>query len=147
VNLKVLGAHDHDVSMLREYCEVASESIGVPLPANYPVMGLDAFRTCTGVHAAAIIKARRKGDDWLADRVYSSIPASMFGTSQRIDVSPVSGLSNVKWWLEAHGYDAADDGLCRRLFEAAKVADRTLTDEECHRVASGRANENAGVPL
>jgi 2-isopropylmalate synthase len=144
VNLHLLGAHRHDVSSLREYCELAADTIGVPLPANYPVIGADAFRTGTGVHAAAIIKARRKGDAWLADRVYSSVPAASFGAQQRIDVSPVSGLSNVKCWLTEHGYDATDDALCERLFDAAKVADRVLSDEECHRIASEASGERSG---
>lgn len=141
VNLFLLGAHRHDVSKLREYCGLAADTMGVPLPANYPVLGTDAFRTGTGVHAAAIIKARRKGDAWLADRVYSSVPAGAFGLRQRIEISPVSGLSNVKCWLEEHGYDPADAVLCDRLFAAAKRADRVLTDEECHRIAT----EEAGV--
>ena len=144
VNLHLLGAYKHDVSALREYCELAAATIGVPLPANYPVMGEDAFRTGTGVHAAAIIKARRKGDAWLADRVYSSVPAALFGAQQRIDVSPVSGLSNVKWWLGENGYDPTDEDLCKRLFEAAKVADRVLSDEECHRVVSDASGDNPG---
>ena len=144
VNLHLLGAHRHDVSSLREYCELAADTIGVPLPANYPVIGADAFRTGTGVHAAAIIKARRKGDAWLADRVYSSVPAASFGAQQRIDVSPVSGLSNVKCWLTEHGYDATDDALYERLFGAAKVADRVLSDEECHRIASEASGEKSG---
>jgi isopropylmalate/homocitrate/citramalate synthase len=135
VNLALLGAHRHDVSKLREYCQLAADAIGVPLPANYPVMGLDAFRTGTGVHAAAIIKARRKGDAWLADRVYSSVPAGAFGLKQRIEISPVSGLSNVRCWLDEHGYDAGDAALCDHLFAAAKRADRALSDEECHRLA------------
>ncbi len=136
VNLHLLGTHRHDVARLREYCELAARTIGIPLPHNYPVLGEDAFRTGTGVHAAAIIKARRKGDAWLADRIYSSVPAAMFGASQKIEVSPLSGLSNVKFWLEEHGYDASDQARCERLFEAAKVADRVLSEEECHRVAS-----------
>ena len=134
VNLHLLGAHKHDVSRLREYCEHVARTIGGPMPANYPVVGSDAFRTATGVHAAAIIKARRKGDAWLADRIYSSVPAGSFGATQRIDVSPVSGLSNVRCWLEEHGYDPADDALCDRLFQAAKLADHTLTDAECHAI-------------
>jgi 2-isopropylmalate synthase len=136
VNLYLLGAHRHDVSKLREYCLLAADAVGVPLPANYPVLGTDAFRTGTGVHAAAIIKARRKGDAWLADRVYSSVPAGAFGLRQKIEISPVSGLSNVKCWLEEHGYDAADAALVERLFNAAKRADRVLTDEDCHRIAA-----------
>ena len=135
VNLHLLGAHRHDVSRLRDYCTLAARTIGVPLPQNYPVMGEDAFRTGTGVHAAAIIKARRKGDSWLADRIYSSVPAATFGARQKIEVSPLSGLSNVRCWLEEHGYDASDDVICERLFGAAKVADRVLSDEECHRIA------------
>ncbi|HEY6853000.1 MAG TPA: LeuA family protein [Gemmatimonadales bacterium] len=134
VNLKLLGAHRHDLRKLPEYCRLVAEAVGMPIPVNYPVMGGDAFRTGTGVHAAAIIKAKKKGDDWLADRVYSSVPAQELGLEQRIDISPVSGLSNVKYWLETHGYDANDQAACAALFDAAKQADRTLTDEECHRL-------------
>ena len=147
VNLSLLGAHRHDVSRLREYCQLAAETIGVPLPANYPVMGADAFRTGTGVHAAAIIKARRKGQAWLADRVYSSVPAGTFGLKQRIEISPVSGLSNVRCWLEEHGYDPADAALCDHLFAAAKRADRVLSDSECHRLAAEALGRAADAPV
>ncbi|MGH7568051.1 MAG: LeuA family protein [Gemmatimonadales bacterium] len=134
VNLKLLGAHRHDLSHLPEYCRLVADAVGVPIPVNYPVLGTDAFRTGTGVHAAAIIKAKRKGHAWLADRVYSSVPAEEFGLEQKIEISPVSGLSNVKYWLETHGYDAEDEAACRALFEAAKRTDRVLTDDECHRL-------------
>ncbi|HET7790784.1 MAG TPA: LeuA family protein [Gemmatimonadales bacterium] len=134
VNLKLLGAHRHDLSKLPEYCRVTADAVGMPIPANYPVLGADAFRTGTGVHAAAIIKARKKGDAWLADRIYSSVPAGELGLSQKIEITPVSGLSNVKYWLEAHGYDPADEAACQALFAAAKKADRALSDEECHRL-------------
>jgi 2-isopropylmalate synthase len=137
VNLRLLGAHRHDVSKLREYCELAARTVGVPLPDNYPVMGKDAFRTGTGVHAAAIIKARKKGDDWLADRVSSSVPAATFGARQVIELSPVSGMSNVKCWLDEHGYDSSDETLCDVLFTAAKDADRVLSEDECHRLIAG----------
>ena len=134
VNLKLLGAHQGDIRKLPEYCRLVAEAVGVPIPVNYPVIGTDAFRTGTGVHAAAIIKAKKKGHNWLADRVYSSVPAEEFGFEQRIDISPVSGLSNVKYWLQQHGYDPNDEQACRRLFEAAKKTDRVLSDEECHRL-------------
>jgi 2-isopropylmalate synthase len=134
VNLKLLGAHQGDIRKLPEYCRLVAEAVGVPIPVNYPVLGTDAFRTGTGVHAAAIIKAKKKGHNWLADRVYSSVPAEEFGFEQRIEISPVSGLSNVKYWLERHGYDPDDDVACRTLFEAAKRTDRVLSDEECHRL-------------
>lgn len=134
VNLRLLGTHRHDLRKLPEYCRLVADAVGVPIPVNYPVLGEDAFRTGTGVHAAAIIKAKRKGHDWLANRVYSSVPAEELGLSQRIDISPVSGLSNVKYWLESHGYDPDDEGACKALFDAAKRTDRVLSDDECHRL-------------
>ncbi|HKC38839.1 MAG TPA: LeuA family protein [Gemmatimonadales bacterium] len=136
VNLKLLGAHTADIRKLPEYCRLVADAVGMPIPVNYPVVGTDAFRTGTGVHAAAIIKAKKKGHTWLADRVYSSVPAEEFGFEQRIEISPVSGLSNVKYWLEQHGYDPDDDAACRALFDAAKRTDHVLTDEECHRLLS-----------
>jgi 2-isopropylmalate synthase len=130
VNLKLLGLHDYDLSSLSAYCEAVADATGVPLPANYPVLGEDAFRTGTGVHAAAIIKALDKGDAWLADLVYSGVPAAAFGRRQVIEIGPMSGMSNVRFWLAERGYDADDEELCRRVFERAKSVDHTLTEEE-----------------
>jgi 2-isopropylmalate synthase len=130
VNLRLLGAHHHDLSKLPEYTALASRALGIAIPPTYPVVGEDAFRTATGVHAAAIAKAHKKGDAWLADRIYSGVPAGDFGLSQRIDVGHVSGISNVRSWLDAHGYDGSDDALCRHILDAAKRATRTLRDDE-----------------
>ncbi|MBK5189109.1 MAG: hypothetical protein JJD97_12760 [Gemmatimonadaceae bacterium] len=130
INLRLLGAHHHDLRRLPEYTALASRALGVAIPPSYPVFGEDAFRTATGVHAAAIAKAQRKGDAWLADRIYSGVPAGDFGLSQRVDVGHVSGISNVKSWLETHGYDASDEALCRSILESAKKATRTLRDDE-----------------
>lgn len=130
VNMKLLGLHEADLTVLPEYCELVAEACQIPLVHSYPVMGSDAFRTGTGVHAAAIVKAHAKGDDWLADRIYSSIPASMVGRKQIIEIGPMSGLSNVKFWLRAHGYDPDDEELCDRIFRAAKQTDHTLTEGE-----------------
>ena len=137
VNLKLLGLHDHDLSRLSEYCETMAESYKVPLPHIAPVVGSDAFRTGTGVHAAAIIKAEAKGDAWLADRIYSSVPAAMVGRVQEIEIGPMSGLSNVKYWLRSRGFDAEDEVLCDRIFQAAKVGDHTLTEEELRALIAG----------
>ncbi|MFN2399878.1 MAG: LeuA family protein [Gemmatimonadaceae bacterium] len=137
INLKLLGAHKHDLSRLPDYSHLASRACGVPIPASYPVLGEDAFRTGTGVHAAAIIKARKKGHAWLADRIYSGVPAGDFGLSQRIEVSHVSGLSNVRCWLEEHGYDPDDQGLCQVLFDAAKRVSRVMKDDELHAMVAG----------
>ena len=134
VNLNLLGAHRRDLSKLPEYCRLVADAVGLPIPANYPVLGADAFRTGTGVHAAAIIKAKQKGHDWLANRVYSSVPAEEFGLAQKIEISPLSGMSNVKHWLGTHGYDGHDETACKILLDAAKRADHVLSDEECHRL-------------
>ncbi|MEP6690309.1 MAG: LeuA family protein [Gemmatimonadaceae bacterium] len=130
INLKLLGTHQHDLSALPAYAALVSRACKVPIAPSYPVLGEDAFRTGTGVHAAAIIKARKKGHAWLADRVYSAIPAGEFGLAQRIDISPVSGLSNVRYWLDEHGYDSRDEALCQHVFGAAKTLNRTLRDDE-----------------
>ena len=130
VNLKLLGLHEADLTRLPEYCSTAAEACQVPVASSYPVVGRDAFRTGTGVHAAAIVKAAAKGDAWLADRIYSGVPASMVGRVQEIEIGPMSGLSNVKAWLASHGYDPDDDKACRILFDAAKAADHTLTEVE-----------------
>ena len=134
VNLHLLGAYRGDLGRLREYCAAASEAVGRPIGVDYPVMGADAFRTGTGVHAAAILKARKKGQDWLADRVYSSVPAGSFGIAQTIEITPVSGMSNVRFWLETHGFDPANERFARALFDAAKRTDRALTEDECRAV-------------
>ncbi len=137
VNLKLLGVHRGDLSRLPEYCELAAKGCGLEIPHDYPVLGADAFRTGTGVHAAAIIKARTKGHDWLADRVYSGVPASEVGRRQKIEVSHLSGLSNVKCWLSEHGYDPEDESLCRMVFDLAKKSSRVLTDGEIEAAIGG----------
>lgn len=129
VNLRLMGAIDRDLRKLREYCAVVSEAVGVPIPPNYPVLGEDAFRTATGVHAAAVIKAFRKNEVELANQVYSGVPSHWFGIEQKIEIGPMSGKSNVIYWLEKHGLDPAE-GLVERILARAKQADRVLKDEE-----------------
>jgi len=136
VNLKLLGWIENDLSALADYCRVASDAVGVPIPGNYSVFGTDAFETGTGVHAAAVIKAYKKGDAWLADRVYSGVPAGWFGLEQKIKVGPMSGRSNVAWVLERQGIEPTDESI-QRVLEKAKKTPRLLTDEEVTEAARG----------
>lgn len=136
VNLKLLGWIDRDLTRLPEYVRAVSRATGVPLPSNYPVVGADAFETATGVHAAAVIKAYRKGDEWLADRIYSGVPAGEFGLRQRIRIGPMSGRSNVVFWLEDHGIDPTDARV-ETVFGAAKKSDRLLEDDEIRALIAG----------
>jgi 2-isopropylmalate synthase len=129
VNLRLGGLIGNDLSALSEYCRLASDAIGVPLPHNYPVFGKDAFETATGVHAAAVIKAFKKGDAWLANRVYSGVPADMVGLEQVITVGPMSGKSNVVWFLEKRGVQPTDRAV-KSVLELAKTTPRLLTEEE-----------------
>jgi 2-isopropylmalate synthase len=134
VNLRLRGLIENDLSVLAEYCRVASEATGVAIPQNYPVFGTDAFETGTGVHAAAVIKAFKKGDAWLADRVYSGVPAGMFGLEQQIKVGPMSGRSNVAWVLEKQGVEPTEEAV-KSVLDLAKRTTRMLTDEEVVRAA------------
>jgi 2-isopropylmalate synthase len=132
VNLKLMGVapwDKQDLSKLKDYCQTVSRATGVPIPKNYPVVGEDAFRTATGVHAAAIIKAYRKNDMVLANTVYSGVPSHIFGMEQVIDIGPMSGKSNVLFWLERRGLPAFDD-VVDRIYQRAKSSDHTLTEEE-----------------
>jgi 2-isopropylmalate synthase len=129
MNLVLMGYLDRDLSALCEYCDAVSDATGVPIPANYPVVGRDAFRTATGVHAAAVIKAFRKNDLALIDAVYSGVPASLIGREQQIDVGPMSGKSNVVFWLERRGYQATEE-LVDRIFLKAKSSSTVLTEAD-----------------
>jgi 2-isopropylmalate synthase len=129
VNLRLMGLIHQDLSRLKEYCEKVAKATHTSIPPNYPVVGHDAFRTATGVHAAALIKAFRKNDPVLANAVYSGVPAHLFGLDQVIEIGPMSGKSNVLFWLEKHGIPA-DEGLVNRIFDAAKQSARVLTDAE-----------------
>ncbi len=129
VNMRLLGWIDRDLAGLADYCTYVSEVTGVPLPDNYPVVGRDAFRTGTGVHAAAIIKAQAKGDEWLADLVYSSVPAGLVGRHQQIEVGPMSGESNVIYWLRHRGIEPRE-ALVKAIFDRAKDSNHTLEEAE-----------------
>jgi 2-isopropylmalate synthase len=130
LNLKLLGLlEDQDLTHLLEYCSTAAQAVGWDVPINYPLVGRDAFRTATGVHAAAIIKAQAKGDAWLADRIYSGVPAGMFGRKQEICIGYMSGASNVNYWLRQRSIEPSKE-LVDAIIAKAKTTSHILTDEE-----------------
>ncbi len=133
VNLKLMGWIKNDLSRLREYCELVSQACGWAIPFNYPVFGRDAFRTATGVHAAAVIKSYKKGDQRLADIVYSGVPAGQFGLEQVIEIGPMSGRSNVVYWLEKRGIEANEERV-NRIYNYAKQSSAVLAEEEIFRL-------------
>jgi 2-isopropylmalate synthase len=132
VNLKLMGIRpwdEQDLTKLKDYCVAVARATGIPIPANYPVVGEDAFRTATGVHAAALVKAFKKNDVELANAVYSGVPSHVFGLEQIIDIGPMSGKSNVHYWLQRRGI-AVTEEIVDRVFARAKQSDHTLTDAE-----------------
>ena len=146
VNLNLEGIYNRDLSALARYCELVSRACGISVPTNYPVMGRDAFRTSTGVHAEAIIKAQNKGDDWLADRIYSGVPASMVGLRQVIEIGFMSGVSNIVYWLKVRGIEPTKQ-LVDEIFRAAKQHNRVLTEEEIEELIKFQAGEQGETPL
>lgn len=140
VNLKLMGVSpwaEQNLTRLKDYCAAVSQATGVPIPPNYPVMGGDAFRTATGVHAAAVIKAYKKNDVELANAVYSGVPSHLFGMEQVIDIGPMSGKSNVLFWLERHGIVPTDD-VVERVYAHAKNSDHTLSEAEIRECAQSK---------
>jgi len=132
VNLRLMDIppwNRQDLTKLKDYCHAVSHATGVPVPANYPVVGEDAFRTATGVHAAAVIKAYKKNDIELANAVYSGVPSHVFGLEQVIEIGPMSGKSNILFWLEHRGITISDD-VVERIYERAKASDHTLNEAE-----------------
>jgi 2-isopropylmalate synthase len=133
VNLNLLGWADRDLTKLPEYCQVIGEKCGAPIPFNYPVVGADSFRTSTGVHAAAIVKALEKGDDWLSDCVYCGVPACMVGRTQSIEIGPMSGEHNVRYYLRHHGIEE-EPVYIDKILEAAKRSSVLLSENDVLRM-------------
>jgi 2-isopropylmalate synthase len=142
VNLRLLGWIENDLTALDGYCRRVSETTGVAIPPNYPVIGRDAFRTGTAVHANAVVKALREGQEWLADRVYSGVPASLVGRRQEVEIGPLSGTSNAVWWLENHGIEPTPERI-QALCQRARSVDHVLTGAEI-RAALRSLEETSG---
>jgi len=145
VNLVMMGYIERDLSGLPAYAAAVARVCDVVIAPNYPVIGADAFRTATGVHAAAVVKAFRKGDRALMDAVYAAVPASLVGRHQEIEVGPMSGRSNVVFWLESRGLPATDE-VVDRIFAAAKASERTLTHEQVESLIGGPVPTKPGTP-
>ncbi len=133
INLNLLGISDRDLRKLPEYCQVVADACGAPAPFNYPVIGADSFRTSTGVHAAAVAKALQMDDQWLADRIYCGVPASLVGREQEIEIGPMSGEHNVRYWLTKRGFEDHPIYI-EKILAASKRSSTLLSEEEILRM-------------
>ena len=139
VNLKLLGIRNDDLTHLPQYVQLVSRVTQVPIAVNTPIVGSDAFRTATGVHAAAVVQAHKKGHTWLPDRIYSGVPAGWIGRTQKIEIGPMSGNSNVQHYLDSHGVSVTPE-LTRRILDRAKKSPRVLTDAEVLEIVRSSAH-------
>ncbi|HEY5669472.1 MAG TPA: LeuA family protein [Anaerolineales bacterium] len=147
VNLNLMGLATRDLRRLPEYCNIIAEKCGAPVPFNYPVVGADSFRTSTGVHAAAVVKALSRDENWLADRVYCGVPASMVGRVQGIEIGPMSGEHNVRFYLHQRGIEE-HPVYVEKILAAAKRSKRLLSEEDVlHMVAVMRERLKSGAEI
>jgi 2-isopropylmalate synthase len=128
LNLALAGRMPFELEPLARYASRAAELLGWTIPPNHPLLGENAFRTATGVHASAIVKAKRLGQAF-SDQVYSAVPAGAVGRKQEIRIGRMSGRANVVSWLEEHGIEESD-AVVRAVLERARSADHLLSDEE-----------------
>ncbi|MCX7894445.1 MAG: hypothetical protein N2447_00605 [Thermoanaerobaculum sp.] len=134
VNLWLMGFPVGRIENLRAAVERIAQLLGVSVPPNAPAVGHDAFRTATGVHASAILKAKEQGRWDLAEWVYAPFPPSAVGGLLEVEVGPYSGAANVRHWLWTHGWPLKPQ-LVRRILEVAKSRSQPLTDEELEALA------------
>lgn len=128
LNLRLAGRWSHSFEELGEYCRAVAHAVGWTIPKNYPLLGDNAFRTATGVHAAAILKAETRGRE-LSDQVYSSVPAAWVGRTQEICIGHMSGAANVRAWLARHDHPQTP-ALIDHILQQARRREQVLTDQE-----------------
>ncbi|MBW8012376.1 MAG: 2-isopropylmalate synthase [Chloroflexi bacterium] len=135
VNLNLLGWADRDLTKLPDYCQLISDKFGAPISFNWPITGADAFRTSTGVHAAAIVKAIEMDDHWLTNCVYCGVPADMVGRKHSIEIGPMSGIHNVRYYLQQHNIEDKPIYL-EKILAAAKRSSKLLNHDDILRMVA-----------
>jgi 2-isopropylmalate synthase len=125
------GSRRFRVDLLPRLAARLAEATGQEIPVTAPIVGMQAFATTAGVHAAALLKARSLGTAF-EDHIYSSVPASRFGRAQAVLLGPMSGLSNARRAIELYGR-VPDEELARRLLAHARGLARWMSPEEIGR--------------
>jgi 2-isopropylmalate synthase len=135
-NLYMLGAWPHGIDSLRDYVHTVAEAFNVQLAPTSTVSGDDAFRVTASTRATALAGAWLASDRFLAERVTSAVPAGAVGAAPELVIGPTSGFAAVRWWMVERGYDPRDVLLARELLLAVQRAERVLTDDELHGLAT-----------
>ena len=71
--------------------------------------------------------------------MYSGVPSHWFGLEQKIEIGPMSGKSNIIFWLEKQGIQPTDE-LVDRVLVRAKHADCLLTEIDIQELCSPSAH-------
>ena len=100
------GSTDDLTARCPTYCEAVAEATGVPIPDNYPVVGQRRVphrhrRPRGGGHQGAQ-EGRRLAR---RPRLLGRARRRCSGRQQVIEIGPMSGRSNVAFWLETHGIE------------------------------------------
>jgi len=83
-----------DLGRLIELYQLVSEYAHLPIAANAPVMGANAFTHCAGVHTQAAIKDPTH---------YESLRPERFNRERRVALDHMSGISSVRYMLKQIG--------------------------------------------
>lgn len=129
INMKLNGYYNGDLLLLNDYISLISKANKIEIPETYPGFGKNAFRTQSGIHSAAIIKAKKKGLYDIANTIYSSVPAELIGRVQEIELGPMSGKSNVCYILDKYNIEKTDKNISF-LLEKAKSSNHVFSSQE-----------------
>ncbi len=135
------GATQWRIDHLVNYCEKLSEYTNTPISNEMPLIGSQAFATCTGTHSAAVLKARAISVDY-EDYIFSAVPASKLGLPQNIMIGPTSGLANARHVLQRLELPS-DDQAASALLEHAKGKNSWVQHNEIKQWAEAHLRKEA----
>lgn len=98
------------LNKLPELYHLISSYSGVAIPANFPIIGDNAFTHCAGVHSHAAVKNPAH---------YQSLDPQIVGRKMSVSLDHMSGLSSIDWALEKLSIDV-DGHLKSQILEHVK---------------------------
>lgn len=127
-NLTRRGINKYDLHKVVEGSNFVAEAFGVKIPNNHPLIGADVFSTESGIHAAGIDNARKKGLN-VSGIIYSAVSPEVVGRETIVNIGPLGGIHSVKWVLDRMGVPSSAE-LTSALLMQARIQNRALTPSE-----------------
>jgi citrate (Re)-synthase len=143
------GRTDLDTRVLTEVAEYMRDGCGVPIPANYPLLGADFNVTRAGVHIDGLLKD---------EEIYNVFDtARLLNRPIGVTINDKSGAAGIAYWLnsryhlEGDGRLGKGDARVRAMYEAVVRqydGGRTagMSDDELVGLARRFVPEVAGQP-